>query len=245
MKRILLSIALVIASVSLLRSQCTPGPETSPAIYPDTITNIAAAYVGTPYSQVFTIVAPSDTTYMGIPITITSVNITGTSGLPSGFSLACNPSDCKFPGGSKHCAVITGTASPSQIGTYRLYIYVDDFTSLSSTTPTQKDTVKGYVLHIYAAQGVQQNEKIKFSLEQNSPNPADKYCDVIFTTPNAENYQFCITDILGQVKYTETISAKQGENTIHCNTSGLSAGIYFYNISNKQQKISRKMIVSR
>ena len=47
---------------------------------------------------------PVDTTYLGLPAIIDSINVTGVTGLPSGFSYSAIPAT-GFPGGSNGCSV--------------------------------------------------------------------------------------------------------------------------------------------
>jgi hypothetical protein len=59
------AILLVLINISEVFPQaCTPDPQYvgNPGVYPDSITGIADAYVGVPYSDVITFVNPDDTT---------------------------------------------------------------------------------------------------------------------------------------------------------------------------------------
>lgn len=245
MKKRVLSLILILFICSpFIMAQCTPGSQTSPGIYPDVATGIANAYVDQAYSQTFTVVAPSDTVVMGLPVHINSIIITGNSGLTSSMHITCVPSNCTFPGGSKNCAVLSGMPVLADVGNHPFMIFVDYYTSLAPTSPV-KDTVTGYVLRVFPAQGILENNTTTFSLKANVPNPFEKYTEIGFTTPDNETVTLKITDLLGRTKYTQTIQAKQGENTVKYNASDLADGIYFYSISNKKQTLTRKMTINK
>lgn len=126
MRNILLTCVFAVGLTTLLNAQCTPGPEYGNGVYPDTITNFILGCKDVPYEQVISIQVPADTiidtTIMGQQLTLTAefnyILIDEVHGLPSGYSLACNPNDCKFLGDDVGCAVITG--STSDVGTHNL-----------------------------------------------------------------------------------------------------------------------------
>lgn len=139
MKKILLTCLFAIGMISLSNAQCTPGPEYGNGVYPDTITNFVLGCKDVPYEQIISIKVPADTTIdttlLGQNLTINAVfnyiEILNLQGLPSGYSLACNPNDCVFPGNDVGCAVISGTTS--DVGTYNLTFELN--ADLSAVTP--------------------------------------------------------------------------------------------------------------
>lgn len=139
MRNILLTCVFAVGLTTLLNAQCTPGPEYGNGVYPDTITNFVLGCKDVPYEQVISIQVPADTiidtTIMGQQLTLTAefnyILIDEVHGLPSGYSLACNPNDCKFLGDDVGCAVISGTTS--DVGTYNLTFELN--ADLSAVTP--------------------------------------------------------------------------------------------------------------
>src|SRR5947208_8876547 len=97
MKRIILLTASVLSLAFYGYSQCTPDlTNTHVGITPDSAPNLPHAVVGTPYSTVMQIRVPLDTSvlYMGFPVTVDfdSVILSSFTGMPTGYTYACNPS---------------------------------------------------------------------------------------------------------------------------------------------------------
>ena len=94
-------------------------------LHPDVNVNLTQATAGQSYSQTMTIVVPQDTTvnFPGVGVVNLTMNnrrLDAIQGLPQGFSYACNPSNCSFPGNSLGCIIITGNPTIGQAGTYPL-----------------------------------------------------------------------------------------------------------------------------
>ena len=83
------------------------------------------------------------------------------------------------------------------------------------------------------------------SMSQNIPNPADGYTKILYTVPQEGKVLFNITTVTGQILYQEETMAESGENSIEFNTEHLSAGIYFYSMTYKGQKIVKKMTIQK
>lgn len=241
MKQILPAMALFFAA-HLAQAQCTPDPSaTSPGIYPNFVENLDPATVGVAYSETITIVVPADTTVEVIPgfpttVPINNIKVNNVLGLPSGFSYACNPSSCIFPGGSTHCAVITGTATAGQEGTYALGIAVTYDVGL-----TQDDTVYGYVLNVNPV-GVAEIVKNTTIRSKVSPNPFSVNAEVSFITPVATDVKISVFNLLGKVVRTENMKASAGENTYTLKGAALQPGIYLVEVSDGRNKSTQKLI---
>jgi hypothetical protein len=54
---------------------------------------------------------------------------------------------------------------------------------------------------------------------------------------------FHVHSISGQLLYSKTIEAQRGAQSIELNTAVLSAGVYFYSIEYKGQRIVKRMSV--
>ena len=81
----LLAAAVLILTFSISYSQnCIPdGQYTTNGIHPDSATNFAPAYAGTPYSQLITVIIPQDTTVFPFPpIPWDSTVMVSMTGLP-------------------------------------------------------------------------------------------------------------------------------------------------------------------
>ena len=182
MKRFLLLISLTLISGLSAKAQCTPDPQfTDPGIYPDSATGLAPACIDQAYQQLITNVIPVDTSFMIGPIPFTwvfdSVVIVSWTGLPTGFTHSCydgenvaSPVDqCAFEGGTAGCAMITGSPTAADIGSYQQIIVLDVYVE-GGSTPQVTDTVDYYYIHIVdCSAGVETLTTSKFLVY---PNPA-------------------------------------------------------------------------
>lgn len=72
------------------------------------------------------------------------------------------------------------------------------------------------------------------------PNPMiDQAVITMNAHVNYNNCSFVITDLAGRQVYTENITIKQGLNQIQINKNTLNAGVYFYEIINNNQSLSK------
>lgn len=249
MKKILLSIALLGSAVAA-SAQCTPDPTVNSGISPDTATGMSVAYTGQAYSEVFTFVVPQDTTYQGQTVTISYIQLDDVTGLPTNFDYACNPSNCKFPGGTKKCAEVYSSTNPttSQIGSYPLTIlatpYIDFFGSPTSVGQTTYD---GYYLVIEdgAMAGVSHVGEGQMKSLIAYPNPTNGNTTVEFAMGYDTQVTFTVANLLGEVVNRQMLSAPRGLNRINFDASDLSNGIYLYTITDGKNTISKKLIVNK
>jgi hypothetical protein len=108
----------------------------------------------------------------------------------------------------------------------------------------QKDTLLISRQTDFNEVGIKQiGETSTFTLGQNVPNPANSNTRIDYTLPEAGELVFHVHSISGQSLYSTTIEAKRGTNTIELNTITFSAGVYFYSIEYKGQRLVRRMSV--
>jgi hypothetical protein len=226
-----------------VQAQCSPDmSQTEPGIHPTAAEGLAPATVSIPYSQTLTIIIPHDTTVEIVPgfpttVTITKAKVNNVAGLPAGFTYACNPSNCEFPGGETHCAVITGTATAGQEGSYPLKIYVTYYAG----SLTADDTVDTYTLEV-GALGVFEVYKTNTLKSRVSPNPFTNNADVNFTAVSAGDIRISVYNLLGRAVRTEQVRAVPGENTYTLKGGSLQPGIYLVEVSDGRSKSTQKLI---
>ena len=139
-KQLFFTLVCVVSTTLLLQAQCIPDTtHTSPGIYPDTITNLPVCYANFPYAGVITAVVPADTNLPPV-VPVDSMGVKNVVGLPTGFIWTTNSHSNYWHGGKTGCFVITGTATHSQVGTYRLTIYANGY-AMGFLVP---DTVFGF-----------------------------------------------------------------------------------------------------
>ena len=85
---------------------------------------------------------------------------------------------------------------------------------------------------------------MQFKLHQNYPNPFNPSTVIRYELANSGSIQLTVYDLAGR-KITELVNAKQsaGSHTVHFDASGLSSGIYFYQIRSGSLIESRKMML--
>lgn len=89
------------------------------------------------------------------------------------------------------------------------------------------------------------NTNATSGLSQNSPNPSNGVTTINYTiSANQSKVTFVVTDVLGNVVYTEnkgTVNA--GNYNITLNTESLTSGVYFYSLNVNNQKETKKLMV--
>jgi hypothetical protein len=82
-----------------------------------------------------------------------------------------------------------------------------------------------------------------FTLGQNIPNPANNNTRIDYSIPEAGQVVFHVHNVSGQLLYSKTIEAANGKQSLELNTSSFAAGIYFYSIEYKGQRLVKRMSV--
>ena len=228
-----------------------------------------AACIGKPYSFVFT-VKISDTITVPlvgkIPLDsltmATTGAITSTSGgasvpIPAGLSYACNPANCVFKKNTTGCVIIQGTpAATNTIKTYPLVIAGKAFSSAISflypngypaTFPG--DLFPGtYDLKLLANNDPGCNTATKDLTEVSNftafPNPTNGKTVVTIESSINGNFEFSLTNALGQRLETRPLSIQAGTSAFEFDTTHLPNGIYMYALSKGSRIVSNKLIVN-
>lgn len=176
MKKLFTLIALCIAFSNSGSAQCVPDTSIThnePGIYPDMATGLPHSYVGLSYLADIQVKVLTDTTYMGFPGTIDSINITSVDGLPPGFNYTCTPENCSFPGGSDACIQLVGNAPTSAItGAYPLVINLTIYGQAFGIPQSIQDVNDSYTIYIEHNVGITPITNLNFTVGQNTPNPS-------------------------------------------------------------------------
>lgn len=235
----IVAILLLIGSIKV-NAQCTPDPSyTAPGTYPKCNVGLPNAPVGVLYQTTITVIIPKDTIILGLPIPIDSIGFTEVFGLPVGFTFTPNKPSHFWYGDSTGCALIEGTPTLSQVGTYPLKIMVMAYGGGFSMF----DSIICYNIEIGSV-GIETIKNEKFSQLQNSPNPFAYQTEISFNMPNGNIVHFIVYNILGDVVHKETFAVKQGENKIIFERNGLKSGMYMYKITDEKNSITKRMIIS-
>lgn len=249
MKKIYLLFVLISVVGYSAFSQCvidTNVTHNVPGIYPDSATNLPHAIVGTPYSTSIQIVVAATTTYMGLPVTIDSLVITGVTGLPAGYSYSCTPSSCHFPGGGSGCILLYGPApTVSQIGSYNLTVNYDGYVKLLGSGQVVPQTITSYSIIVDDNTGISSLHSISFNAGQNIPNPSLQFTQIPVVSSTANNnVELKVSDLIGNIVYHKILNLQSGLNLIPVNTSEWVNGVYIYSVNNGLNNVTRRMTVT-
>src|SRR6185436_54789 len=242
----ILFFALIISHKSY--SQCTPNPNDHTLITPDTVTNFASGTVGVAYSQIVYLHPPIDTTVMIGPLPIhinpvDSVVLINISNLPPGLSLACNPSNCVFPGGVSGCANISGT--PTTAGNYILDVIVTAYGKEATTQFAifQTDTVHAYHININTNSGIAVYDPLNFQLIGFGVDPVKENINIKINSPKSVDADLSVFNIIGKSISSEPVSMKHGMNIIDFSTKSLSPGVYILTLKKDPYLLTRRFVI--
>ncbi|MGC8865323.1 MAG: hypothetical protein ACP5O2_06320 [Bacteroidales bacterium] len=220
----LLFILVLFFHAAPLAAQCTPDPYiTKPGIYPDSATGFPPAVATYPYNLTITVVVPADTLIPPLPLLpIDSIGVTGVEGLPEGFQFLPSRPSGFWPGGSKGCALIAGTPSKSQVGTYPLTFHVVGYIA---NLPFPYD-ITFYSIKILDSSnyGIEDASAIKhFNIHRAFPGGPLNMS--LFSTI-AGKFEFNLLNTHGRFLYSESIEIGAGENSLMFYPGKLAQGVY-------------------
>lgn len=75
------------------------------------------------------------------------------------------------------------------------------------------------------------------------PNPARNYVEVVYNSIAKGKGVLSITNILGQVQYTQAITSEEGTNNYMIDLRKLVSGVYFLGIEQEGKTITRRLII--
>ena len=246
MKRIIVLCFLSIFFATKIFAQCTPDTSLhSPGLYPDSATGLTTAIQNMPYNQVIQLVVPSDTIvyFGGFPFNahIDSVSLSSLTGMPSGFSISCNPSTCTYPGGTTGCALISGTTSDT--GNFQLTAIVTYYATVLAQQIVQIDTVQYYKIRVNTTAGVHHLSGNTFSVEQNQPNPFHTISTIEYNLPQKGEIEFRLFNVIGKEVYHLTKNSDRGPGSINIDAHDYPAGVYIYSMSFERVTLTKRLVI--
>jgi hypothetical protein len=120
---------------------------------------------------------------------------------------------------------------------YACYIDFSNMTYISAPTYTT-----GLNTPCYVAVGIKENVLTQFEYVL-APNPTSGEFYLMIDAKISEKFNVYITDICGKNVYQKYIDVENGFNNILINNIKLNAGVYFVNLTYKNEKITRKLII--
>ena len=99
---------------------------------------------------------------------------------------------------------------------------------------------------VTAVQAKQEQLPTEFALQQNYPNPFNPSTDISYTVPKAGNVTLNVYNMLGQHVAT-LVNGFKSANTynVHFDASGLSSGVYLYELRSGSSVITKKMVLMK
>ena len=83
------------------------------------------------------------------------------------------------------------------------------------------------------------------SVTNNSPNPFSDKTGISFDLQEPGTVSFVVIDMVGKVVYSESVLGTSGTNTIEFDASGITPGVYMYNLLSGVHSVSGKMSVNK
>ncbi|MDR0606003.1 MAG: T9SS type A sorting domain-containing protein [Bacteroidales bacterium] len=123
----------------------------------------------------------------------------------------------------------------------RIFVSSNDLYPKNDTIIAKRETVPADTNNI----DIVSIEKLNtFTLEQNIPNPANNMTRIDYNIPEAGRVIFYVHSISGQLLHSQSIEVTRGIHSIELNTNRFSAGVYFYSIEYKGQRLVKRMSVN-
>lgn len=187
------------------------------------------------------IISPTGSTWAGQIVTVTikvkNNGLLAITNVPVQFSIDGVPQTTE---------IVVGTLNP---GAETNYTFITTFVApaaayeLCAKTSVSGDAIiTNDQLCSDMIVGLEETEYAGYILMQNIPNPADDQTNIGFSIPTAGKVVFTVTNVLGEVIYSEFSDYNAGKHQITLNTKNMAAGIYYYSIAVDNMQLTRKMI---
>lgn len=125
--------------------------------------------------------------------------------------------------------------------------YVSDFIHLHENwLPSElyvKETLEPHLIELDYSNRI--TEEVRFSVDQNYPNPFIEQTNITFRVPKSGQVSLIILNHQGQILIDRNLNATKGENMIVLDRDELSgAGLFHYQINYKSEVITKSFIIS-
>lgn len=222
-------------------AQCTPDPNwntdgISPGRLPD-------GNVGVNYSTIISFKTPKDTSLVyggqNYNATIDSARAELVKNVPSGFTWACNISNCTWKGGDKGCALLSGKADSNNLDFYEIKVYVRSWITIEGLG-FQVERLDSSTIDFYIKGGKSSVQNIapapKFSFY---PNPVKNILQIETQNLTEKTTTVTITDLAGKVLITKTLQVSNGAIDV----ADLPKGLHLINFKNSNYSHTQKLVI--
>jgi hypothetical protein len=245
-RSLLLLLLLFLASLCV-HSQCTPDLSCLPAgansgYCPNH--ELDTGTVGVAYSQIVSIKVPANGADFGQPLTtIQHIDIVSVDSLAPGLTYTCNPPNCKFPGNSNGCILVSGT--PTVAWDHKMTVHAMAYVKIFFVNTTQPYTLTNFYSVVENPAGINELGLQQLGMAQNNPNPFGTETIISFNSPDGEELELKVFNMLGASVYKQKLQPQKGNNEIRFSAENLSPGSYIYSIGNDKYSAIKKMMISR
>lgn len=261
MKKInLLTLFFALFAAQVIAQTCTPDPTLPDSVIVSPLPVSPATpdagiqeegCVGDYYETYFYFNIPTTIEVGGTMATLTSIEITDVTNIPSGFDYACNPDNCTFLAGEQGCVVLYGTPVAGEEGQYDISVSATAIASgfpITMTLPDPNIAPGNYYLNINAAGDCTTATEVvsadKFAAKV-TPNPLMDIATLSFTANQQQTAQLVVTDLTGKKVWEKSFQSITGENTIDIDAATWASGIYLYTVNMDNQQFSGKLVVNK
>lgn len=210
-------------------------------------TQLAEAYLNTPYEQTIQFRIPKDTTInfngTNVNATLDSAVITEVIGIPANFVYTCFNANCAFYPEITSCGILTGMAEGGQSGIYPLKIAIVFYGKAFGIAASQADTIERYSLVIdgggTASIRVRNNEFNPVIF----PNPSNQGIFTLKWSNPEKHQEIEIMDIYGKNIFSAEAGNFSNSIDINLRDKNPAKGIYFVNIKGEKNSSVIKLII--
>lgn len=244
MKKVLLTTIFSIYLVfSILAQPCIPDQSlTQPGFSPDSATNLPPGMLGVFYETVISAKIPAQESIGTITGDVDSIRITNVTGLPQGFIWETNSSTNTWPKNALGCMKISGM--PAAEGVFPIKVILKIWGKVFSMPAEFNDTIEFYKI-VIGLSSVKETISNKLALINVFPNPTKDFVNFEIISPTIKPVNIRVVNLLGGMVHENNFNLKAGLNTLQMNLTDLIPGIYFYQISDGTNIVTRKLIIER
>lgn len=247
MKKLLYASSIIVSAlffnISTGLAQCEPDTVTCkdtlqpgefcPKLLPD-------GYVGQPYSEVITILPPSEYTYLGSVVTVLEIVVQDVKNMPAGISYEAS-ADTLYPD-SAYCVLLSGT--PESAGVFDLGITVSALVNIPNLGEIKIDSITddtSVSIVIHAGSGLD-DPFLEDQLVICGPNPFHNTTTIRLKSEGIGDAELVVYNLLGGVVYREQMMASPGINSFRFDGQDLSHGTYIYHVTTKGEIYTNRLL---
>jgi len=224
-------------------AQCTPlgeegcpDPEGNGEICPDTISPV---YIGKPYEQVVTMLAPSSVDTLGFNVSLDHITLIDVEGLPEGITWVTNAENNEFFIETYYCILFSGTSNAAA-GDYPLKVIVDIYANIFGEPVNIFQLTDSTSLKMQVMDPSSIEERQLSTIISNVwPNPFSNELNLELNTDRNSSGKIELYNLMGKMVYAQKIYQQSSIHTIYLEGVGLPDGLYFISVELGNKKYSQ------